>query len=610
MSDYAASFLAALKASSNKSATGRNLLTIFGAGSGGALGQADFQRVFAEMALGRPTGVVSQGATQPTSFNMQRTIFECQLYPSFSNHYASAKYQATEMLQALDSNADGSVSLAEMAAYDTSPPTPTPPPPTPPATDSGASPSTDPTTTPSAPSYIAMSLTTVASIAEGASAATFASKMLKSFDVAGKGYFTANDVQAAFTADPVLGDPAKAHSIVAELDGNGDGQVTQQELVASFQRLDIASNLMSVFDPANAGYIDLASLTGPAAAVSPALTTMLKSWDADSDGHLTSAEVLAGLKASPLPLDEMSTLVNAVNASLTAQDAMGQYDATSKGYITAADLAAGWAGQGAPDPIAARNAVAAWDGDGDGQVNLGEMVSGQQVTDVANQLLAQFDPGAQGYIDMSASAAASMGMAPNLFNVLKSWDADNSGRLTRQEILKGIQASNIKYQVNAKPNAAPSPKDAGAQALSIMSQVDTNTDGQINLGEFLNFAGSDAAMSSDPVTTFNAWDGNKDGYLSLDEMQTGIQTIQQAQSIVSQYDTTSKGYFDAADLESALTSIDPTQSPADVAAQARQIMNFWDANGDGQVTVQEVIEGIKSGGYVGGQQVETKPPGA
>jgi hypothetical protein len=39
-------------------------------------------------------------------------------------------------------------------------------------------------------------------------------------------------------------------------------------------------------------------------------------------------------------------------------------------------------------------------------------------------------------------------------------------------------------------------------------------------------------------------------------------------------------------------------------------MNFWDANGDGQVTVQEVIEGIKSGGYVGGQQVETKPPGA
>lgn len=597
MSDFATRILAELKASSNKSATGQALIRAFGAGSGGAIRQADFQRVFAELGLGQPMGSPSSAAIRPTTFNMKRTIFECQLYPSFSNNYATAKYQATQMLQALDSNADGSVTLGELAAYDTPPPAPTPPAPTPPATDP-----------PPAPTFIAMSLTTVASIAEGASAATFASNMLKSFDATSKGYFTADDVRAAFTADRTLGDPEKAQSIVSELDGNGDGQVTHEELVAGFQRLDIVSNLLGAFDPAGDGHIEVASLTGPAAEVSPALTAMLKTWDADSDGHLTSSEMLAGLKASPLPLGEMSALVSAVNASIHAQSAMAQYDVANKGYMTAADLTANWsADQGAHDPATAQSAIASWDANGDGQVNLGEMISGQQVTEVANQLLSQFDPGGQGYIDVSSGAAAAMTFAPNLFNLLKSWDADNNGQVTRQEIMTGIQASNIKYQLNAKPKDAASPTDAGAQALSIMSQVDTNTDGQINLGEFLNFAGSDAAMSSDPVSTFNAWDSNKDGYLSLDEMQTGIQTIQQAQSIVSQYDTTAKGYFDAADLKTALRAIDATASPVDIAAQAQQIMNFWDANGDGQVTVQEVILGIKSGGYVGGEQLATPP---
>jgi Ca2+-binding EF-hand superfamily protein len=306
------------------------------------------------------------------------------------------------MLHALDSNADGSVTLGELAAYDTPPPTPTPPAPTPPATDPGSSVTRDPAAPPPAPTFIAMSLTTVASIAQGASAKTFASNMLKSFDATGKGYFTADDVRAAFTADATLGDPAKAQSIVSELDGNGDGQVTHEELVASFQRLDIVSNLLGAFDPAGDGQIDIASLTGPAAAVSPALTAMLKTWDADSDGHLTSSEMIAGLKASPIPLGEMSALANAVNASINAQSAMAQYDVANKGYMTAADLTASWsADQGANDPSTAQSAIASWDANGDAQVNLGEMISGQQVTDVANQLLSQFDPGGQGYIEVA-----------------------------------------------------------------------------------------------------------------------------------------------------------------------------------------------------------------
>jgi hypothetical protein len=42
-----------------------------------------------------------------------------------------------------------------------------------------------------------------------------------------------------------------------------------------------------------------------------------------------------------------------------------------------------------------------------------------------------------------------------------------------------------------------------------------------------------------------------------------------------------------------------------MATRAAQIMAFWDANGDGKVTVDEVIRGIEAGGYVGGEQLKT-----
>ena len=623
MADFATNLLAELTASSNKSGTAQALATAFGADSSGSIGQANFQRVFAELAIEQPTQP-SSSSMQATSYhNIKRTIFECQLYPSYSNNYAMAKYQASEMMQALDSNGDGSVSLSELESFNTSK-APAAGTTTDPAGATGAgatsgsgstsstatgattSPSTD-TTPPApvaAPTFIAMSLTSVASIAETASASAFADSMMRSFDIAGNGYFTASDVQAAFTKDPTLGDATKAQAIISELDASGDGQVTRQELIDGYQQLDLVSNLLGAYDPNNAGYIDTTALAGKIASISPSLNAMLNSWDSDKNGQLTSAKLLAGIKASPMALSEMFALVGAVNAAVSAQSAMAEYDTSNKGYITTADLTAAWsASQGINDPANAQSAIAAWDANGDGQVNLGEMIAGQQVTDVTNQLLSQFDPGAQGFIDVSSAGAAAMAAAPSLFNVLKSWDADSDGKLTEPEIMNGLRTSNAKHQLAARSQDASTQTDPGSLAVSTMSQIDANTDGQINLGEFLNYAGSNPAMSADPVSTFNAWDTNSDGYLTLDEMQTGIQTIQQAQAIVSQYDTAGKGYFDVTDMEAALQSMDPTTAPADIATQAQQIMGFWDANGDGQVTVQDVIQGVKSGGYVGGQQL-------
>jgi hypothetical protein len=92
--------------------------------------------------------------------------------------------------------------------------------------------------------------------------------------------------------------------------------------------------------------------------------------------------------------------------------------------------------------------------------------------------------------------------------------------------------------------------------------------------------------------------------LSADEINAGI--LKDAKAIMAQYDAASKGYFDQADLEAAL---DPA-TVDDVVDRAHQIMLFWDANGDGKVTVDEVISGIEVGGYVGGEKLKADGPAA
>ena len=92
--------------------------------------------------------------------------------------------------------------------------------------------------------------------------------------------------------------------------------------------------------------------------------------------------------------------------------------------------------------------------------------------------------------------------------------------------------------------------------------------------------------------------------VTLEELQNGAQQVLQARSIIAQYDLTNKGYFDAADLAAALGP-DTNGTQAD---QIKQIMNFWDVDGNGQVSVAEVMSGIKAGGFVGGAQLNSDAP--
>jgi Ca2+-binding EF-hand superfamily protein len=642
MSDFATQLLTQItSAGTNSGSVDQAILNRFNAGASGSISQAQFQQVFAEMMLDQPAQLNAD--LQPTSFNIHKTIFECMLYPSYSNNYATAKYQASEMMTALDKNGDGAVTTAELQAYggksasssatSSSPstssasttsttsststtPAPssstpsTPPTPSTTSADAGAASTSNTSASSTAADattgqnnaasqtsplpVVAMSLATIASSAENLAAENFATQMMQQFDSTQKGYISLADIQSAYANNPSLGDPAQAQAVMSQWDSNNDGQITQQELISGFEQHDIASQMLATYDPQNNGYIDLKALPAAVAQTSSSFVALLSSWDSTGNGQLTQAEIMKGLAASSMSLANVSDLMGVVNAAVGAQKMMAQYDSSGQGYANLSDINAALT---SANPSAASSALATqaqnemnfYDVNGDGQITLGELINGTQIFNVASQLMAQFDPLNSGYIDVSATGMAAMSAASGFAAVLKSWDSNQDGQLTQQEIVAGLQTSNLKFLVQSQAQAPSSATDPASQAAAIMAQFDSNYDGQISLSEFLNQATIDQSISSDPLTTFNAWDSNHDGYLSLDEIQTGIGTIQQAQTIIGQYDTAHKGYFDITDLTNALTAGDPTLSASAARTQAQQIMNFWDVNGDGQVSVQEVI---------------------
>lgn len=73
-----------------------------------------------------------------------------------------------------------------------------------------------------------------------------ASKLFSKLDSKNQGYIEKSDLQSAFAQISSSGDPAGADEVFSQLDGDGDGKVTQQEMSDSLTRL--ADQLDSQFN--------------------------------------------------------------------------------------------------------------------------------------------------------------------------------------------------------------------------------------------------------------------------------------------------------------------------------------------------------------------------
>lgn len=170
--------------------------------------------------------------------------------------------------------------------------------------------------------------------------AKMANKLFSALDTKQQGYLEKSDLQAA--ADK-LGSSGKStdgpsvDEMFSQLDGDGDGKVTKDEMSSSLQKMaqeldsqfqqmrtqgmtgaqgfrpppppdqgntqQMAEDLFSALDTKNQGYIeksDLASALGTASSSSsqqPSVDELFAQWDSNSDGQVTKDELAASLQS-------------------------------------------------------------------------------------------------------------------------------------------------------------------------------------------------------------------------------------------------------------------------------------------------------------------------
>jgi len=391
---------------------------------------------------------------------------------------------------------------------------------------------------------------------------------------------------------------AYARQLASGMDRNGDQSINGAEFQHVFATL--------LVDPTR-----MPEVTGAVASVHKTIfaETLYPSF---SRNHAIAAylaqEALDGLDRSgdgSVSVEELDGTWAPPTAAQRADNLLAKYDTANKGYIDLADLQSAWtADPSLGDATKAQAAIDAFDQNVDGHVTRDELTAGFNEMDKADQLLAAFDPQQTGAIDLATASSMAPGEYADAKAKFADWDSDKDGKLTRQELIAAIESADAQAAQPVSPvvpPTIPTDSDPALLAATLLAQYDGDRSGGISLNEFKTHAQVD-----DPAATFAAWDTQTDGELTLEELQTGIAQVQQAQAIVQQYDLSGKGYFGQADLEAAL---DPA-TVDDVADRAHQIMLFWDANGDGKVTVDEVISGIEVGGYVGGEKLKADGPTA
>ena len=409
-----------------------------------------------------------------------------------------------------------------------------------------------------------------------------------------------------------------ARAALKDFDANTDGKISNQEfqkVFAVMQREEQLSGKQgtgeaSSFRASGVRPTIFACTLYPSFsknyAVSQYQTTeMLTAFDRDGDHQVTLDELKGVTPTPPAPVDPTPGTGGSTGGSTGTTDTTGStdttppaeppppapgeradalmaaYDTTGKGYVTLADIASAWINDPTLGDISQlANTVQAWDISGDGQITRAELVAGFTVMDAADGLLVQLAQPPATQNDLVAIQLSSVNDAelPPLGvtrEMLTSWDANKDGAVTREELVTGLRALSLQ----------PAPPTAEQVAQALLKNYDVNGDLALGFDEFQKALAGSSMDANASQGSFDSWDRDKDGAISAAELTSGVDTAQKATDLVASYDLTNKGYFDIADLQAA---IDASPDNA-TSAPAADILAAWDADGDGKVTAQDII---------------------
>jgi Ca2+-binding EF-hand superfamily protein len=397
---------------------------------------------------------------------------------------------------------------------------------------------------------------------------------------------------------------AFSRQCVREFDRNEDGTVGAaefQHVFAALQRIDeIAGGTSSSFVSAGCrptlfGCTLFPTYSNAYAASAYQATAMLDRFDHDGDNVVTLDELAADPSPEAPETDAIETVEpNPTDGTTTPPPAqevppvapstpeeraavlLAAYDTNSKGYITIEDVVNAWLKDPSLGDIAnAGTAIEAWDTNGDGKVSHDDMVSAYRLMDAADTVLAALGDAATGRIALGAMSDVTLSQVELTRDQLAKWDRDSDGAVDRTELIDGLKLLQLAASAEAEQQAFE----------AMVTHFDANQDGAINADEFMKTMGSTVLDGTDQQATFAAWDSNGNGAIDATELQTGFNAIKDAEATIAAYDLAGKGYFDLADLQRVIEQ----NGQAEGQANASDIILAWDRDGDGKVSVQDVL---------------------
>lgn len=333
-------------------------------------------------------------------------------------------------------------------------------------------------------------------------------------------------------------------SAFKRFDTNGDGSLSQQELVNGMKSLGAkltAAEMKAIFILA----------------------------DVNQDGEINYIEFVSAL--FPAVSDGLAKLRKILSSVNSVKDAFRKFDADRDGEITFQELKNGASSIGKFSNGELSAIFAVGDVDHDGKISFSEF---------ARMIIPSVD-------EKISQLKKSLGTASDVTSAFKKFDANNDGKISSKELKNGLNAQGLKF--------------TDSEVEGIFSVGDLDGDGEISLHEFEHLLGTAVSFGhiEDVKAAFYRFDQNNDGHIDKNELKMMLSATGRNPSDQEVNELFRKGDLDGdgkIDLQEFIKLMFPasTQALAKLQNSFRSISEMkavfrkYDTDGDGHISRAEL----------------------
>merc|ERR1712209_243940 len=416
------------------------------------------------------------------------------------------------------------------------------------------------------------------------------SAAFKKFDANNDGAISVQELKNGLRSTGVKFNDQEIEVIFAVADLNGDGEISEAEFdnlmgtAVSFGRVEDVKAAFFRFDKNGDGAIDrneLKQMLAPTGK-NPSdqeVDQLFRKGDTDGDGQIDLGEFI--FLMSPAATATISKLQKSFKNLNEVKSAFRKFDVDGDGQITRNEMKNGMRCSDAELDII----YALGDLDGDGEISVGEFIR-----------------------VMSPSTAAALQRFRNTFaciedvcSAFRVIDSNNDGALNKKELAEGMNSFGKEF--------------VASEIESVFSLADVNSDGEICYDEFvaMMFPAAASALAKfrkrhrtlkNAKHAFDSYDVDGDGEITYEELVGGMggdYSANEISAIFAMGDTDQDGKISF--LEFSKIMIPSCQDTLTKfwkcfrnVQGVRETFKKFDADGDAQISRQEVIQGASSSG--------------